>query len=134
MLAGIIARPAAISARTNSGVTKSGIAAPQDRPSRVAADAARPQFSRIATNSISRVMMPARAYASCVTALPLTALSGAWASGKGGVAASDDGGSGIRPTEDSVSLRAAIHDVRNRGAPRVISMSVAASVYGPEES
>src|SRR5579883_2462291 len=30
MLAGMMARPAATSARTNSGVTKSGIAAPQD--------------------------------------------------------------------------------------------------------
>src|SRR5487761_422790 len=34
MLAGMMARPAATSARTNSGVTKSGMAAPQDWPSR----------------------------------------------------------------------------------------------------
>jgi hypothetical protein len=59
MLLGMIARPRAISSRTNSGVTKSGIAAPKDSPSRVAASAcSRPRFSRTATYSISGVTMP----------------------------------------------------------------------------
>ena len=54
MLAGMMARPAAISARTNSGVTKSGMAAPKSSPSarRSAAPStasARPRFSRWAT-------------------------------------------------------------------------------------
>ena len=35
MLAGMMARPRAISSRTNSGVTKSGIAAPKSSPSRM---------------------------------------------------------------------------------------------------
>ncbi|MCY1305023.1 hypothetical protein D9M70_548030 [compost metagenome] len=62
MLAGRIALPLAISWRTNSGVTWSGIWAPKLSPSRAIARAAsRPRFSRVATNSISGVMMPARA-------------------------------------------------------------------------
>ncbi len=63
-LAGMMARPRAISSRTNSGVTWSGIDAPKSSPSRsaaAAASASRPRFSRIATNSISGVTMPARA-------------------------------------------------------------------------
>ena len=62
MLAGMMARPRAISSRTNSGVTWSGMVAPKLSPSRIAsAIASRPRFSRIATYSISGVMMPARA-------------------------------------------------------------------------
>ena len=62
ILAGIMARPAATSARTNSGVTNSGSAAPQELPSRApAARSLRPLFSRMAMYSISGVMMPARA-------------------------------------------------------------------------
>ena len=62
MLAGIMARPAATSARTNSGVTNGGIAAPKDSPSAArAAWASRPMFSRTAMYSISAVMSPARA-------------------------------------------------------------------------
>src|SRR6056297_1586274 len=61
ILAGMMARPAAISERTNSGVTWSGICAPQSSPSRGAAFVSRNWVSRIATNSISGVTMPARA-------------------------------------------------------------------------
>ena len=62
MLAGMMARPRATSSRTNSGVTKSGIEAPKSSPSRsTAASASRRRFSRIATNSISGVTIPARA-------------------------------------------------------------------------
>ena len=63
MLAGMIARPRAISSRTNSGVMTSGISAPKLSPSRSSASfaACRPRFSRIATNSISGVTIPARA-------------------------------------------------------------------------
>ncbi len=62
MFDGMMARPLAISSRTNSGVTKSGIDAPKSSPSRTAAAAwARPRFSRMATYSISGVMMPRRA-------------------------------------------------------------------------
>ena len=52
--AGSTARPAAISSRTTSGSTP----------------------SRIATNSISGVITPARAYASWVTGFPVAAASG----------------------------------------------------------
>ena len=62
MLAGMIARPLATSSRTNSGVTKSGMAAPKSSPSRrVGSEAWRRRFSRIATYSISGVMIPRRA-------------------------------------------------------------------------
>ena len=62
MLLGMMARPRAISSRTNSGVTKSGIAAPKSSPSRGASRArSRPRFSRMATYSISGVTMPRRA-------------------------------------------------------------------------
>ncbi len=66
MLLGMIARPRAISSRTNSGVTCSGIAAPNELPEAIRSRASspwisRPRFSRIATYSISGVMMPARA-------------------------------------------------------------------------
>src|SRR6056297_1644592 len=60
ILAGMMARPAAISERTNSGVTWSGICAPQSSPSRGPDAASRSWFSRMATNSISGVTMPAR--------------------------------------------------------------------------
>jgi hypothetical protein len=54
MLAGMMARPRAISLRTNSGVTKAGISAPKLSPSASVASAlssmaARPRFSRWAT-------------------------------------------------------------------------------------
>src|SRR3954470_2997850 len=92
MLAGMMARPRATSARTNSGVmgfaicdlrlaigSEPGCAKSRsfrarlevgDRRSEV-----RPAFSRIAMYSISGVMMPRRAYASCVTA-PFLARNG----------------------------------------------------------
>ena len=78
MLAGMMARPRAISSRTNSGVMAEGMAAPKDW--RMLAQQAfdhllairtagaqrfrycsRRRFSRMATNSISGVMMPRRA-------------------------------------------------------------------------
>src|SRR5215813_1622212 len=96
MFAGIIARPRATSDRTNSGVIGFPIAdcqlpigsEPEWRKRRSlrafsepfgeapngAGEApalpkiSRPRFSRIAMNSISGVMMPRLAYASCVTA------------------------------------------------------------------
>ncbi len=54
MLAGMMARPRAISSRTNSGVTKAGTFAPKLSPSASAAPApasasSRPRFSRAAT-------------------------------------------------------------------------------------
>ncbi len=54
MLAGMMARPRAISERTNSGVTKAGISAPKLSPSAMRSPAsasawARPRFSRWAT-------------------------------------------------------------------------------------
>ncbi len=54
MLAGMMARPRAISLRTNSGVMKAGISAPKSspsarRPSAPSRIAARPRFSRCAT-------------------------------------------------------------------------------------
>ena len=58
MFAGMMARPRAISLRTNSGVISSGIFAPKELPS---ASAERPRFSRLAMNFISSVMMPWRA-------------------------------------------------------------------------
>ena len=63
IFAGMMARPRATSSRTNSGVTKSGMEAPQSCPSRTSFSFswARPMFSRMATYSISGVMMPRRA-------------------------------------------------------------------------
>ncbi len=66
MLEGMIARPAATSSRTNSGVTSSGRLAPKDMPgclrrSSGARCSRRRMFSRMAMNSISGVMMPRRA-------------------------------------------------------------------------
>ncbi|MNT75501.1 hypothetical protein D3C72_2144020 [compost metagenome] len=67
MLAGMIARPRAISSRTNSGVMIFGTLAPKLWPaccwsSRPAARATSSfMFSRMATYSISAVMMPLRA-------------------------------------------------------------------------
>ena len=66
MFDGMIARPAATSSRTNSGVTSSGRFAPNPMPgwrSRRTSSryASRMQFSRIAMNSISWVTMPCRA-------------------------------------------------------------------------
>src|SRR5256885_6084866 len=59
MLLGMIARPRATSSRTNSGVTKSGMAAPKDSPSRSEFGVtSRPRFSRMATYSISGVTTP----------------------------------------------------------------------------
>ena len=103
MFAGMIARPRATSERTNSGVIGFPIADCQfrlvrsrdggsaDRCARLssrsggvelrvrfasAAQLSRPIFSRIAMNSISGVMMPWLAYASCVTGGPPDARSG----------------------------------------------------------
>ena len=67
MLAGITARPAATSWRTNSGVM--WVAMPS---------ASQSMFSRMATYSISGVMMPWRAKASCVMCAPALARSGRW--------------------------------------------------------
>ena len=62
MFAGMMARPRAISSRTNSGVMTLGMLAPQEWPGCWAARlASRRWFSRRATNSISGVMMPLRA-------------------------------------------------------------------------
>ncbi|MNJ62135.1 hypothetical protein D3C77_579640 [compost metagenome] len=67
MLAGMIARPRAISSRTNSAVISFGMLAPKLCPaccclSRPAARASCSfMFSRMATYSISAVMMPLRA-------------------------------------------------------------------------
>ena len=62
MLAGMMARPRATSESTNSGVTNSGISAPESSPSRTGLRmVSRRRFSRMATNSISGVMMPRRA-------------------------------------------------------------------------
>ena len=66
MLAGMMARPRATSSRTNSGVTRSGMAAPNDCPGCWARRSAsrtcsRRRFSRIAMYSISGVTMPRRA-------------------------------------------------------------------------
>ncbi|MNP06989.1 hypothetical protein D3C76_989960 [compost metagenome] len=66
ILAGIIARPAATSSRTNSGVMFSGRRAPNPSPgcwwrSTSLRMRSRPMFSRIAMNSISGVTMPERA-------------------------------------------------------------------------
>ena len=70
MLAGMMARPLATSARTNSGVMRSGSCAPSGLPRRRASRPALPRnsrvhssrpFSRRATYSISGVTMPRRA-------------------------------------------------------------------------
>jgi len=70
MLAGMMARPAATSARTNSGVISRGKFAPSGLPRRRASRWALPKnsrvhssrpFSRSATYSISGVTMPLRA-------------------------------------------------------------------------
>ncbi len=61
MLLGMIARPRAISSRTNSGVHTAGMAAPNDSPSGAALRFTRPRFSRMAMYSISGVIRPARA-------------------------------------------------------------------------
>src|SRR5690554_2050039 len=67
MLAGRMARPRAISSRTNSGVISCAMAAPKLCPGcwRCSSPASRASasfmFSRMATNSISGVMMPRRA-------------------------------------------------------------------------
>jgi len=75
MLCGMMARPRAISCRTNSGVTKSGIAAPKSSPSRMQGlFCSRRRFSRMATYSISGVMIPAWAYSYWVTGRPSTPL------------------------------------------------------------
>ncbi len=85
MLAGMIARPRATSSRTNSGVISAGMEAPRLCPgcwrhSELRGPAAVSSmrsaalwslaFSRMATNSISGVTMPLRAYASCETRRP----------------------------------------------------------------
>ena len=90
MLLGMIARPRATSSRTNSGVTWSGMLAPQSSPSRTSCSfsAARPRFSRMATYSISGVMIPRRAYSSCVTQAPALARSTFGMFGKRGVSLS----------------------------------------------
>ncbi|MCY1200329.1 hypothetical protein D9M72_117580 [compost metagenome] len=79
ILAGMMARPRAISSRTNSGVMEAGMAAPKDWPGcwrsrrltifspsgplarSVSRYCSRRRFSRMATNSISGVTMPRRA-------------------------------------------------------------------------
>ena len=67
MLVGRIARPRAISSRTNSGVISCGMLAPKLSPGMLREQAARRAcasmrwFSRMATNSISGVTMPRRA-------------------------------------------------------------------------
>ena len=61
-LFGMMARPRAISSRTNSAVTTSGMLAPKSSPSRMTSRSiSRRMFSRMATNSISGVTMPRRA-------------------------------------------------------------------------
>ncbi len=65
MLLGMMARPRAISSRTNSGVITLGVAAPKLWPGCwLRSSSSRPSsfwFSRIATYSISGVMIPWRA-------------------------------------------------------------------------
>ncbi len=74
MLAGMMARPRAISSRTNSGVQKSGISAPKSSPSRMQKSPDwRRRFSRMATYSISGVISPLRAYSNWVTLAPALA-------------------------------------------------------------
>ncbi|MNF14989.1 hypothetical protein D3C80_2174080 [compost metagenome] len=69
-MAGMMARPRAISSRTNSGVMMRGMLAPMGLPIRRCSRPAsamycsihsRLPFSRMATYSISAVMMPLRA-------------------------------------------------------------------------
>ncbi len=102
MLTGMMARPAATSSRTNSGVISFGMRCGnflktdgvnsllasccepacclsswlRTMSSAMSEMRARPMFSRMAMNSISGVMMPARAYCNCVTTLPAFARSG----------------------------------------------------------
>ena len=66
MLLGMMARPRATSSRTNSGVMNFWMLAPKDSPgccfsSSASRTASRRWFSRMATYSISGVMMPLRA-------------------------------------------------------------------------
>ena len=102
MLTGIMARPEATSARTNSGVISFGMRCGKRRKTEgeyslfaswlepecclsrtlrtlslaISAIFVRPMFSRIAMNSISGVMMPCFAYHSWVTGWPLLARRG----------------------------------------------------------
>ena len=110
-LFGMMARPAATSARTFSTS----------------------QCSRNATNSISRVISPRRAYAICVTRLPSLARSGLRDSPRHSslalprLTAERPSSSRLRsrPVYSSTSPRAVIHSPRRLGRP------TSGSAYGP---
>jgi hypothetical protein len=156
MFAGMMARPLATSSRTNSGVIRFGVFAPKFIPGcwwrRLLRglrgdssdfNSSSPWFSRMAMNSISGVMMPWRAYHSCVTGCPLAARSG--------LDAVDCGRAKLplSPAAErvfcwsplfcgtaysSTSPRAQIHSWRRRGKPCSTLPVNPGSPQGPEQS
>ena len=98
-----------------------------------ASAAARPRFSRMATYSISSVMMPARAYSSWVTGWPAVAAERLRLVGELGrevLAETMPLSSGFtaRPAYCSTSPRAATQASRRRGSPASMSIAAAGSV------
>ncbi len=138
MLQGMIARPRAISERTNSGVMKAGTLAPKLSPS-ASADSARsscvlrPRFSRSATKIISLVMMPARANSSCVIMWPSSPRSGLWKASNAFAALSAETlplstGLIARPSYSSTPPRSLTQAMRLRGRPALTSIVTFGSV------
>ena len=105
MLAGRIARPRAISSRTNSGLTP----------------------SRIATNSISCVISPFFAKCICVTVPRPRSASRGLDRARGGAL--------VRLGETrSYAARPRIQGRRSSGSPASRSIGASGSVYGPDVS
>ena len=122
-LQGSVARPAAISSRTNSAVM-------YESPS------LRPIFSRIATYSISGVTMPCLANAICVKALPLTARLGRFTTGN--IKGFSDSSASWRLVYSEVKRPSCstlssfwCHASRNRGKPLRMSIFTSGSVKTP---
>ena len=125
MLAGSTARPAAISERTNSGVMC--VLMP---------NSSQFIFSRMATYSISGVMMPALAYAICVICLPLTARRGMRMCSKRRWSSEWSESlslpySDVSCSSTSVSPRFSTHSSLMRGSPFFRSILTSGSENGP---